>query len=125
VYFSDVVFADVFTSFAKVLGDVWLSLCMLLPGGSLLSPPPLDGLSQWILPTLMRYAAPLSVHSCAHMSQPTVYHSLPPVFNRTPVSYQHQQATPLECTQIRVLFSGDIPFCRPKNCGAGARRREG
>jgi hypothetical protein len=56
VYFSDVVFADVFTSFAKVLGDVWLSLCMLLPGGSLLSPPPLDGLSQWILPTLMRYA---------------------------------------------------------------------
>ncbi|KAG1878372.1 EXS family-domain-containing protein, partial [Suillus subluteus] len=53
VYFSDVVFADVFTSFAKVLGDVWLSLCMLLPGGSLLSPPSLNGLSQWILPTLM------------------------------------------------------------------------
>jgi hypothetical protein len=53
VYFSDVLFADVFTSFAKVLGDVWLSLCMLLPGGSLLSPPSLDGLSQWILPTLM------------------------------------------------------------------------
>ncbi|KAG2356458.1 EXS family-domain-containing protein [Suillus spraguei] len=51
--FLQLLFADVFTSFAKVLGDVWLSLCMLLPGGSLLSPPPLDGLSQWILPTLM------------------------------------------------------------------------
>ena len=55
VYFSDVVFADIFTSYAKVLGDVWLSLCMLLPGGSLLAPPKQYGLYRWILPTLMRY----------------------------------------------------------------------
>ncbi|KAN0112004.1 EXS family domain containing protein [Russula decolorans] len=53
VYFSDVVFADIFTSYAKVLGDVWLSLCMLLPGGSLLSPPTQYGWYRWILPTLM------------------------------------------------------------------------
>ena len=56
IHFSDVVFADVFTSFAKVIGDVWLSICMILPGGSLLYPPPQTGLSRWILPTLMRYA---------------------------------------------------------------------
>ena len=56
VYFSDVVFADIFTSYAKVLGDVWLSLCMMLPGGSLLSPPTQYGWYRWILPTLMRYA---------------------------------------------------------------------
>ena len=55
VHFSDVVFADIFTSYAKVLGDVWLSLCMLLPGGSLLSPPTQYGWYRWILPTLMRY----------------------------------------------------------------------
>ncbi|EGO25437.1 hypothetical protein SERLADRAFT_448412 [Serpula lacrymans var. lacrymans S7.9] len=53
IYFSDVVFADVFTSFAKVLGDVWLSVLMLLPGGSLLSLPSQDGWSRWILPVLM------------------------------------------------------------------------
>ncbi|KAF8499751.1 EXS family-domain-containing protein [Russula emetica] len=53
VYFSDVVFADIFTSYAKVLGDVWLSLCILLPGGSLLSPPTQYGWYRWILPTLM------------------------------------------------------------------------
>ena len=55
VYFSDVVFADIFTSYAKVLGDVWLSFCMLLPGGSLLAPPKQYGLYRWILPTFMRY----------------------------------------------------------------------
>lgn len=54
VYFSDVVFADVLTSFAKVLGDLWLSLCMLFPGGSLLQLPSQDGWYQWILPGLMR-----------------------------------------------------------------------
>ncbi|KAI0001338.1 EXS family-domain-containing protein [Russula compacta] len=53
VHFSDVIFADIFTSYAKVLGDVWLSLCMLLPGGSLLSTPTQHGWYRWILPTLM------------------------------------------------------------------------
>ncbi|TDL25926.1 EXS-domain-containing protein [Rickenella mellea] len=53
IFFSDVVMADIFTSFAKVLGDVWLSLCMLLPGGSLLVFPRQEGLSQWVVPCLM------------------------------------------------------------------------
>ncbi|KAH8995678.1 EXS family-domain-containing protein [Lactarius akahatsu] len=53
IHFSDVIFADIFTSYAKVLGDVWLSLCMLLPGGSLLTPPAQEGWYRWILPTLM------------------------------------------------------------------------
>ncbi|KAA1474027.1 EXS-domain-containing protein [Dentipellis sp. KUC8613] len=52
-YFCDIIFADIFTSYAKVLGDVYLSLLMLLPGGSLLTPPSGDGWSRWILPTLM------------------------------------------------------------------------
>ncbi|KAI9456539.1 EXS family-domain-containing protein [Lactarius psammicola] len=53
IHFSDVIFADIFTSYAKVLGDVWLSLCMLLPGGSLLTPPAQEGWYRWILPSLM------------------------------------------------------------------------
>ncbi|EPT05011.1 hypothetical protein FOMPIDRAFT_149215 [Fomitopsis schrenkii] len=53
VHFADVVFADVFTSFAKVLGDLWYSFWMLMPGGSLLVLPAQDGWRRWILPTLM------------------------------------------------------------------------
>lgn len=54
IYFSDIIFADILTSYAKVLGDVWLSLWMLLPGGSMLSIPSHEGWFQWILPSLMR-----------------------------------------------------------------------
>jgi hypothetical protein len=54
IFFSDVVLADIFTSFAKVLGDVWLSISIFLPGGSLLALPAQEGWSQWILPTIMR-----------------------------------------------------------------------
>ncbi|KAJ4483240.1 EXS family-domain-containing protein [Lentinula aciculospora] len=53
IYFADVVFADVFTSFAKVLGDVFISLRMLLPGNSLLEPPADHGWTRWIMPTIM------------------------------------------------------------------------
>ncbi|KAK7053436.1 protein-ER retention protein [Paramarasmius palmivorus] len=53
VYFADVVFADIFTSFAKVLGDVLLSLRMLLPGNSMLLAPNDQGWSRWVAPTIM------------------------------------------------------------------------
>jgi len=62
--FADIVFADVFTSFAKVLGDVWLSICILLPGGSLLVPPPQKGLSRWILPTIMSLPYAIRFRQC-------------------------------------------------------------
>ncbi|OSX66295.1 hypothetical protein POSPLADRAFT_1133399 [Postia placenta MAD-698-R-SB12] len=64
VYFADVVFADVFTSFAKVLGDVWLSFCMLMPGGSLLTQPAQVGLARWILPTLMSLPYAVRFRQC-------------------------------------------------------------
>lgn len=64
IFFSDVIFADVFTSFAKVLGDVWLSICMLLPGGSLLALPPQDGWSRWILPALMSLPYLVRLRQC-------------------------------------------------------------
>ncbi|KAF8623092.1 hypothetical protein AX15_006503 [Amanita polypyramis BW_CC] len=53
VVFADIVFADICTSFAKVLGDCWLSFWMLLPGNSLLAPPHSSGWKQWILPSVM------------------------------------------------------------------------
>lgn len=54
VCFSDVVLADVFTSFAKVIGDVWLSICMIGPGGSLLIFPHQSGWTRLMVPILMR-----------------------------------------------------------------------
>ena len=57
VYFCDIVLADILTSFAKVIGDVWLSLCMILPGGSLLVFPQQEGWSRLMVPVLMRYAS--------------------------------------------------------------------
>ncbi|KAH8107244.1 EXS-domain-containing protein [Cristinia sonorae] len=64
VHFSDVVLADVFTSYAKVIGDVWLSLCMLLPGGSLLVQPQFAGWSRWILPALMSLPYAVRFRQC-------------------------------------------------------------
>ncbi|KAH9931084.1 EXS-domain-containing protein [Epithele typhae] len=64
VYFSDVVFADILTSFAKVLGDVWLSVYMLLPGGSLLAQPAQDGLTRWVLPTIMSLPYAIRLRQC-------------------------------------------------------------
>lgn len=59
-------FADVFTSFAKVLGDVFICLHMLLPGNSLLQPPADHGWTRWIMPTIMRCVLPS--HSWAHLT---------------------------------------------------------
>ncbi len=61
VYFADVVFADVFTSFAKVLGDVWLCMRMLAPGNSVLVPPREDGWLRWVMPAIMRCVVPYSL----------------------------------------------------------------
>ncbi|GLB37569.1 putative EXS family protein [Lyophyllum shimeji] len=63
VYFSDVVLADIFTSFAQVVGDVWLSLCMLLPGHSILKPHTGVG-SRWILPTVMSLPYLIRLRQC-------------------------------------------------------------
>ncbi|TCD62925.1 hypothetical protein EIP91_006223 [Steccherinum ochraceum] len=64
VHFSDVVLADVFTSYAKVIGDIWLSLCMLLPHGSLLVQPRYAGWTRWILPTLMSLPSAVRFRQC-------------------------------------------------------------
>ncbi|KAG6332703.1 hypothetical protein ID866_6384 [Astraeus odoratus] len=64
IYFSDVIFADILTSYAKVLGDVWLSFWMLLPGGSMLSIPSHEGWYQWILPTLMSLPYTIRLRQC-------------------------------------------------------------
>ncbi|TFK54118.1 EXS-domain-containing protein [Heliocybe sulcata] len=63
-YFSDIVFADVLTSFAKVFGDIWLSLCMLWPGNSILELPPQNGSSKWVLPVLMSVPYAIRLRQC-------------------------------------------------------------
>ncbi|KIJ67610.1 hypothetical protein HYDPIDRAFT_26035 [Hydnomerulius pinastri MD-312] len=81
IYFSDVVFADVLTSFAKVLGDMWLSLCMLLPGGSLMSLPSQEGWYQWILPGLMSLPYLIRLRQCLIEYKSPSNTSRRPLFN--------------------------------------------
>ncbi|KAH9858765.1 EXS-domain-containing protein [Lenzites betulinus] len=81
VYFSDVVFADIFTSFAKVLGDVWLSINMLMPGKSLLAQPSQDGLARWILPTLMSIPYAVRLRQCLVEFNAPGNESRRPLFN--------------------------------------------
>ncbi|TBU33862.1 EXS-domain-containing protein [Dichomitus squalens] len=81
VYFSDVVFADIITSFAKVLGDLWLSLCMLLPSGSLLSHPAYDSLTRWILPVIMSIPYAIRLRQCLVEYNSPNNESRRPLFN--------------------------------------------
>ncbi|KAF8973090.1 EXS family-domain-containing protein [Flammula alnicola] len=64
IYFSDVVFADIGTSFAKVFGEIWLSLWMLKPGNSILVPPVDDSWLRWIFPTVMSVPFFLRFRQC-------------------------------------------------------------
>lgn len=48
--------ADILTSFAKVLGDIFLSVMVLLPGGSLQTTYTGGKLSDVAIPLLLRYA---------------------------------------------------------------------
>jgi len=81
VSFSDVVLADIFTSYAKVFGDLWLSLWMLLPGGSLLALPPQDGWSRWVLPTLMSVPYLIRFRQCLAEYRAPLNQSRRPLYN--------------------------------------------
>lgn len=81
VYFSDVVLADILTSFSQVLGDVWLSLWMLIPGNSILIPPAESGLLRWILPIIMSLPYLIRLRQCiveyGHQGNPrSLYNAL-------------------------------------------------
>ncbi|KAH9485107.1 Protein ERD1-like protein 1 [Psilocybe cubensis] len=64
IYFSDVIFADIGTSFARVFGDIWLSLWMLKPGNSILVPPVEDYWSRWFFPLVMSFPFFLRFRQC-------------------------------------------------------------
>ncbi|KAF7315514.1 Protein-er retention protein [Mycena indigotica] len=90
IYFADVVFADVFTSFAKVLGDVWLSARMLLPGSTLFRTPDDGPWSRWIMPTIMRR---VSLPYLVRFKQCLVEYSLPSNDSRRPLFNALKYAT--------------------------------
>ncbi|KAF8585981.1 EXS-domain-containing protein [Ramaria rubella] len=64
IYFADVVLADTFTSFAKVIGDLWISACMLSPWGSLRVLPVDEGWLQWMVPCLMSLPYAVRLRQC-------------------------------------------------------------
>jgi hypothetical protein len=52
--FSDVILADIFTSFAKVFGDFGLATRILIGKDPVWQLPPEVGTLQWLTPFLMR-----------------------------------------------------------------------
>jgi hypothetical protein len=64
IYFSDVILADVGTSFAKVFGELWLDLWMLKPGNSILAPPLDDTWTRWIYPAVTSFPFFLRFRQC-------------------------------------------------------------
>ncbi|KAJ6587079.1 EXS family-domain-containing protein [Mycena vulgaris] len=87
IYFADIVFADIFTSFAKVLGDVWLSACMLLPGNTLFSTPADGEWLRWVMPTIM------SLPYLVRLKQCVIEYSLPTNESRRPLFNALKYAT--------------------------------
>ncbi|CAE6429350.1 unnamed protein product [Rhizoctonia solani] len=64
VYFSDVILADVFTSFAKVIADAWISICMLFPKGTLLRAKTMGGMSESLVPIMMALPYAIRFRQC-------------------------------------------------------------
>ncbi|KAF8200650.1 EXS family-domain-containing protein [Pholiota molesta] len=81
IYFSDVILADIGTSFAKVFGEVWLSLWMLKPGNSILIPPVEDSWLRWVFPTVMSVPFFLRFRQCLIEYNLPANDSRRPLFN--------------------------------------------
>ncbi|KAF8608987.1 EXS-domain-containing protein [Ceratobasidium sp. AG-I] len=64
VHFSDIILADVFTSFAKVFADFWISACMLLPSGTLLRAKTEGAISESIVPLMMALPYAIRFRQC-------------------------------------------------------------
>lgn len=64
IYFSDIILADIFTSFAKVFGDFWLASIILISNGHLWQLPEETGLTQWITPCLMSLPYAVRLRQC-------------------------------------------------------------
>ncbi|KAF7428214.1 hypothetical protein PC9H_007435 [Pleurotus ostreatus] len=121
IYFADVVFADICTSFAKVLGDVWLSLCMLSPGNSLLIPPTLSGLSRWVLPIIMSLPYAIRFRQCVVEYSAASNESTRPLYN----ALKYATAFPLiflSAAQRVVVIDGQIPVGSVNHSGTSLFR---
>ncbi len=93
VLFADVVFADIFTSFAKVLGDCWLSFLMLLPGNSFFIRSSDSDWKRWILPSIMRYILLVSVAKYTQGLKSALLSAISSMPNRILSSIQQESST--------------------------------
>ncbi|KAG8699400.1 hypothetical protein FRC09_006649 [Ceratobasidium sp. 395] len=64
VHFSDVILADVFTSFAKVIADLWISACMMLPTGTLIRAKTEGAISESVVPLMMALPYAIRFRQC-------------------------------------------------------------
>ncbi|KAF9529216.1 EXS family-domain-containing protein [Crepidotus variabilis] len=81
IYFSDVILADIATSFAKVFGDIWQSLWMVKPGNSILKPPVHDNWLRWVMPTMMSIPFLIRFRQCMVEYTSPANESRKPLYN--------------------------------------------
>ncbi|PVG02503.1 EXS-domain-containing protein [Serendipita vermifera] len=79
IAFSDVILADIFTSFAKVFGDFGLATRILLEKGPIWQLPPEIGALQWITPFLMSLPYAIRFRQC--VAEHCTTKSSKPLFN--------------------------------------------
>ena len=74
--FGDIMLADILTSYAKVLGDLWVTGCMFLGGLSASGKPDRACGGSYAVPIVIRYSL-----TCSPFDQYTVYYSSSTVFD--------------------------------------------
>jgi hypothetical protein len=78
--FGDIMLADILTSYAKVLGDLWVTGCMFLGGISATGKPDRACGGKFVVPLVIRYEF-LPVWGSSVDGQYTLFHSVETVFD--------------------------------------------
>jgi hypothetical protein len=65
IFFCDVILADILTSFAKVLGDLWISACQIWNGGITQGRKSQSGWANYITLAMVWYVTPNPIYPSA------------------------------------------------------------
>ncbi|KAL7420046.1 protein-ER retention protein [Cryptotrichosporon argae] len=81
IFFCDVILADILTSFAKVLGDLWISACQIVSGGITQGRVAQSGWSQWVTLAMVSLPYVLRFRQCVLESYQSGWTSTRPLAN--------------------------------------------
>ena len=131
IFFCDVILADILTSFAKVLGDLWVSACQIWFGGITHGRVSQSGWSRWVTLGMVWYVL-LDHHiiylirrSASADEQPPLRSPIPTMYFRIPPINLHLPSTSLQFPKILLRLPRNPPL-RPSETsvlGPSSRKR--